>query len=211
MEPAQITELEINSLVQIIEAMPTNLQMSWVAAVKRWNETQIFRDDIYASPKKGGESYAEVKSLRDHFNEEMKAPKVEPKAEQKAEEPAASTTIKKCPVCGGAYVNLNQHITKKHGDWKPGQQSEYEVVYTLTKDDDEIFIHGYVNVNGKKFGEFDTEASGKTDATAWSSINKELGGQFKIEYHNGKMKLEKYETHNQKTGREIKGAKFVKR
>jgi hypothetical protein len=82
---SQTTEAEINSLVQIIEAMPSHLQLSWVAAVKKWNDTQLFREDIYAIPRKGGESYAEVKSLRDHFNHEMKGPKAEAPVAKKEE------------------------------------------------------------------------------------------------------------------------------
>ena len=80
-------QIEIDSLVKEIEAMPTKLQLSWVAAVKKWNDAQAFKEDIYAIPRKGGESYAEVKSLRDHFNEEMKEPKVEVPVEPKVETP----------------------------------------------------------------------------------------------------------------------------
>ena len=116
-----ITENEINSLVQILEAMPTKLQLSWVAAVKKWNDAQAFKDDVYAIPKKGGESYAEVKSLREHFNDEMKEPKPEPKPEPKVEPKPQPKVIEKktheCPICKKKFINLNEHITKIHTDW----------------------------------------------------------------------------------------------
>jgi hypothetical protein len=63
--------------------MPTHFQLSWVRAVKEWNEHQPFHDDIYAIPKKGGDSYGEVVSLREEFKRQHNAPtqKEEPKPE----------------------------------------------------------------------------------------------------------------------------------
>jgi len=55
--------------------MPTHFQLSWVRAVKEWNQNQAFQDDIYAIPKKGGESYKEVISLREEFKRQHNAEK----------------------------------------------------------------------------------------------------------------------------------------
>lgn len=38
-------------------------KLSWPRAVSEWNKGQIFRDDLYGIPKKGGEYYDEVKAL----------------------------------------------------------------------------------------------------------------------------------------------------
>jgi hypothetical protein len=38
-------------------------KLSWPRAVSEWNKAQIFRDDLYGIPKKGGEYYDEVKAL----------------------------------------------------------------------------------------------------------------------------------------------------
>ena len=62
--------------------MPTHFQLSWVRAVKEWNQHQPFHDDIYAIPKKGGDSYKEVVSLREEFKRQHNAP---PVSEKKAE------------------------------------------------------------------------------------------------------------------------------
>jgi hypothetical protein len=61
--------------------MPTHFQLSWVRAVKEWNEHQPFHNDIYAIPKKGGDSYGEVVSLREAFKRHHNGPtqKEEPK------------------------------------------------------------------------------------------------------------------------------------
>ena len=63
--------------------MPSHFQLSWVRAVKEWNEHQPFHDDIYAIPKKGGDSYGEVVSLREAFKRHHNGPtqKEEPKPE----------------------------------------------------------------------------------------------------------------------------------
>ncbi len=63
--------------------MPTHFQLSWVRAVKEWNQHQAFQEDIYAIPKKGGESYKEVVSLREEFKRQHNAPQIsEAKKEQ---------------------------------------------------------------------------------------------------------------------------------
>ncbi len=56
--------------------MPTHFQLSWVRAVKEWNQNQAFHKDIYAIPKKGGESYKEVVSLREEFKRQHNAPQI---------------------------------------------------------------------------------------------------------------------------------------
>ena len=56
--------------------MPTHFQLSWVQAVKEWNQNQAFHNDIYAIPKKGGESYKEVISLREGFKRQHNAPQI---------------------------------------------------------------------------------------------------------------------------------------
>lgn len=37
--------------------------MRWATAVKLWNENQIFKDDLYGIPKKGGIYYDEIKEI----------------------------------------------------------------------------------------------------------------------------------------------------
>ena len=70
--------------------MPTHFQLSWVRAVKEWNQHQAFHEDIYAIPKKGGDSYKEVVSLREEFKRQHNAPPVsEKKAEAVAPSPSA--------------------------------------------------------------------------------------------------------------------------
>ena len=64
--------------------MPTHFQLSWVRAVKEWNQNQAFQEDIYAIPKKGGESYKEVVSLREEFKRQHNAPQIS-EAEAKVE------------------------------------------------------------------------------------------------------------------------------
>ena len=56
--------------------MPTHFQLSWVRAVKEWNQNQAFQEDIYAIPKKGGESYKEVVSLREEFKRQHNVPQI---------------------------------------------------------------------------------------------------------------------------------------
>ena len=67
--------------------MPTHFQLSWVRAVKEWTQNQAFQEDIYAIPKKGGESYKEVVSLREEFKRQHNAPQISEakKAEAKVE------------------------------------------------------------------------------------------------------------------------------
>tara|TARA_R110000868_G_scaffold381909_2_gene648372 strand:- start:1475 stop:2095 length:621 start_codon:yes stop_codon:yes gene_type:complete len=133
------------------------------------------------------------------------------KVEVKKVEPLSRDTTHVCPVCGKTYINLNQHITKMHGNWKPGEQSEYQVEYELQKSATDVFISGTVKVNGKDVGNFTTEAtSGNEMAEGFTPVNAELGGQFRVAYLNGKMILEKYTSGTSTKPQEIKNAKFIK-
>lgn len=70
--------------------------MSWAKAVKEWNSGQIFRDDMYGIPKKGGDYYDDVKEIMDKskhkkdvekmMGKKEEAPKIESRV---AEEPKA--------------------------------------------------------------------------------------------------------------------------
>lgn len=66
--------------------------MSWPLAVKIWNASQPFHEDLYGIPRKGGDSYKEVQAMRE---EEAKRSKEEKKPAEKAPEPEKAKTKEK--------------------------------------------------------------------------------------------------------------------
>jgi PIN domain nuclease of toxin-antitoxin system len=56
-ECSELYQAEINTHV---------LEMLWAKAVKEWNSGQVFRDDMYGIPKKGGDYYDDVKEIMEN-------------------------------------------------------------------------------------------------------------------------------------------------
>lgn len=69
--------------------------MSWARAVKEWNSGQIFRDDMYGIPKKGGDYYDDVKEIMERSTFKKTVTKMMGKKEEEPKpEPKFSTDSK---------------------------------------------------------------------------------------------------------------------
>ena len=73
---------ELKEVITRINGLTDRMPLTWAAAVKSWNQHQLFKEEMYAIPKKGSEGYAEVK-------EEM----AESKKTAEPEKPAESSAI----------------------------------------------------------------------------------------------------------------------
>lgn len=125
------------------------VDMSWARAVSEWNKGQIWKDDLYGIPKKGGEYYADVKEMMEDSTHKKTVDKMMGKNEKPAKEPMKNKSFTQSEYAEilREYRKLlaeedavlieegkaNQKIKKRHEAWMNKEPNDNETLALITQ------------------------------------------------------------------------------